>query len=66
MDKLTFINGKEFGTTNGAFISMKALITIHGEQHVECYENNNRYKISELTETLDTLHFSLHPFMPCK
>jgi len=46
--KLTFEHGKQYGTASGAIISIKALITMRGEQYVECYENNNRYRASEL------------------
>lgn len=47
---LILINKKEFATKSGRIITMKALITIHNKQFVECYENNNRYQAEELTE----------------
>lgn len=47
---LTLINKKEFATKTGGIITMKALITIHDKQFVECYENNDRYSAEELTE----------------
>lgn len=51
--KLTFIPGKEYGTSTGSIITMKALITMRGEQYVECNENDLRYKASELTEVIE-------------
>lgn len=50
MKKLKFQNNKKFIDLQGNVVSMKALLTIHKEQFVEVYENNNRYKANELTE----------------
>ena len=47
---LTLIHKKEFATKTGRIITMKALVTIHGKQYVECYEDGNRYEAKELTE----------------
>jgi len=52
MNKIEFTHLKQFGTDTGAIITMKSLVTIHKERFVECYENNNRYKISELKEII--------------
>jgi hypothetical protein len=47
---MEFIHEKEFVTNSGEIITMKALVTIHGQQFIECYENNIRYKVEELQE----------------
>ena len=53
MKQLTFIHQKEFVTGSGKQISMKALVTIHGVQFVECYENDQRYSATELQEIIN-------------
>lgn len=50
MKLLTFIHRKEFTIGDGNILTMKALLTIHGEQYVEVYENDKRYKATELIE----------------
>lgn len=47
---LTLIHKKEFATKSGRIITMKALITIHDKQFVECYENDKRYPADDLIE----------------
>ena len=49
MNELKFNHLKAFVTANGKTVTMKALLTIHGEQFVEVNENNTRYKSTELT-----------------
>lgn len=45
-----FQHGKQFVTPEGKIITVKAFVTIHQLQHVECYENNTQYKPTDLTE----------------
>jgi hypothetical protein len=45
---IKFVHRKEFATGSGLTITMKALVTIHGVQYVECYEDNMRYPVSQL------------------
>jgi hypothetical protein len=40
-------------TGSGKQISMKSLVTIHGVQFVECYENDQRYSATELQEIIN-------------
>ena len=49
MNELKFNHLKAFTTDNGKIVTMKALLTIHGEQFVEVNENSTRYKSTELT-----------------
>lgn len=41
---------KQFATNTGKTITLKALFTISGQQFIECYENNIRYKVEDLVE----------------
>ncbi len=50
MKQLKFEHLKRFGTKEGGIITEKALITMLGVQYITCYENNNRYLVSELIE----------------
>lgn len=50
---MKFEHLKQFGTPTGATITMKALVTIHDEEFVECYEDNTRHKASELIRVLN-------------
>ena len=43
---------KEFYDENGIIVYMKSLCTIHGEQFIEIYGSERRYKINELTEVI--------------
>ena len=47
---MKFQHLKPFLTKQDEVITMKALLTILGEQYVECYENDIRYKLSEITQ----------------
>ena len=42
-NQIKFEYNKEFATGSGYTITMKALVTIHGVQYVECHEDNHRY-----------------------
>jgi len=53
MKKLSFIHQKEFSTPGGKIVRMKALVTIHGIQFVECYENDHRYPATEIQEIIN-------------
>ena len=50
MKPLTFTHKKEFTTGDGSVVTMKALLTILGDQFIEVYENSKRYRANELTE----------------
>ncbi len=39
---MEFIHLKEYVTQSGKIITMKALVTIHGIEYIECYENNKQ------------------------
>lgn len=52
MNELKFNHLKAFVTANGKTVTMKALLTIHGEQFVEVNENSTRYKPTEITEVI--------------
>ena len=43
---------KQFYDENGIVVYMKSLLTIHGEQYIEVYGSERRYKINELTEVV--------------
>lgn len=48
--KEQFPHGKQFVTASGKLITVKAFVTIHQLQHIECYEDSTNYKPNELTE----------------
>jgi len=50
---LIFIHQKEFINPDGKMITMKALITMHGVQSMECYENDQRYQVEGLQEVMN-------------
>lgn len=43
---------KQFYDENKIVVYMKSLLTIHGEQYIEVYGSERRYKINELTEVV--------------
>ena len=43
---------KQFYDSNGLVVYMKSLLTIHGEQFIEVFGSEKRYKINELTEVV--------------
>lgn len=45
---MTFQYCQPFRTTDGDIVTMKALVTMHGEQAVEVHENNLRYAPAQL------------------
>lgn len=45
---LTFQYLQPFRTSGGQIVTMKALLTIHGNQYVEVNENSLRYKPKDL------------------
>lgn len=52
MKTITFEHNKQFHfkKNSGEIITMKALVTIHDTQFVECYESNQRYPAESLCE----------------
>jgi len=50
---LIFSYLKEFVTPAGKLITMKALITMHGVQSVDCIENDQRYPAIGLQEVIN-------------
>jgi len=47
---MTFTHQKQYVTPEAKVITMKALITMHGIQSVDCYENETRYPAELLQE----------------
>ena len=47
---MTFTHQKQYVTPEAKVITMKALITMHGVQLVNCYENETRYAVELLEE----------------
>lgn len=47
--KEQFPHGKQFVTTTGKLITVKAFVTINHLQHIECYEDKGNYKPEGLT-----------------
>ena len=45
---MTFQYLRPFRTSGGQIVTMKALLTIHGNQYVEVNENSLRYKPKDL------------------
>ena len=49
MIELIFEHLKPYAINTGSVVTMKALITVHGKQFIEVYENSTLYKPIELT-----------------
>ena len=50
---MTYSDKKELlDPATGLILHMKSLLTIHGEQYIEVYGSERRYKINELTEVV--------------
>lgn len=47
---MTFTHLTPYRTANGDVITAKALVTISGKQHMECYENNEKHNPETLTQ----------------
>ena len=48
---MTYSDKKELlDPATGLILHMKSLLTIHGVQYVEVFENNKRYNVNELEE----------------
>jgi len=45
---MTFTHQQPFRTTHGDIVTMKALVTVHEVQHVECYETKEKYRPVDL------------------
>ena len=46
---MDFKHQAPFITAKGEVITMKALVTMSGVQHVECYEDNGKYNPATIT-----------------
>lgn len=53
MKKLSFTHQKEFSTPGGKIVRMKALISIHGRQFVECYDCRTLIQACDLDEVIN-------------
>jgi len=46
---MTFTHLTPYRTANGDVITAKALVTVHGTQHLECYENSDKHNPETIT-----------------
>ena len=47
--KIEFIHKQPFQTKKGATLTMKALVSINGIQHIECYENKEKHFVNTIS-----------------
>ena len=50
---MEFKHKKEYVTPECKLITMKALVTMHGVQYVDSYENETRYPAESLQEVIN-------------